>query len=125
MTFSESISVLVDDSQTAVLSINNPPANALSVSLLDALGKTVRSLNANEKIRAVVVVGGSQKFFAAGAQTSPDKAAREKRLQRMLNVVAGSFDVHQSSQIVVPSCAAGVCEPDQDVAHDGTSARDG
>lgn len=63
----ESISVLVDDSQTAVLSINNPPANALSVSLLEALGKTVRSLNANEKIRAVVVVGGSQKFFAAGA----------------------------------------------------------
>ena len=67
MTPADSVSVLVDDSQTAVLTLNNPPANALSVSLLEALGKTVRSLIVNEKIRAVVVVGGSQKFFAAGA----------------------------------------------------------
>lgn len=67
MTSPEPVSMLIDDSQTAILTINNPPANALSVSLLEALGKTIRSINANEKIRAVVVIGGAQKFFVAGA----------------------------------------------------------
>ncbi len=58
---------LIEDSHVAVLTLNRPPANALSVEMLAELEESIESINGNETIKAVVLAGGSTKFFCAGA----------------------------------------------------------
>lgn len=60
--------VLVDrrDGGVVLLTLNRPPMNPLSNALLDELAGATRSLAADESVRAVVVTG-SEKAFAAGA----------------------------------------------------------
>ena len=58
---------LIEDSQVAVLTLNRPPANALSIEMLGELEESIESINCNENIKAVVLAGGSTKFFCAGA----------------------------------------------------------
>ncbi|MCZ7534803.1 MAG: enoyl-CoA hydratase/isomerase family protein [Acidimicrobiia bacterium] len=50
----------------AVLRLNRPPMNPLSHALLDELGSAATAVSADPAVRAVVV-GGSEKAFAAGA----------------------------------------------------------
>ena len=60
--------VLVErDEPIAVVQLNRPDAlNALSDELMGALVDTLRELDADETIRCIVV-GGSERAFAAGA----------------------------------------------------------
>ena len=51
----------------AVLTINNPPANTWTAESLPALRETIRELNADRNIFALVVTGQGEKFFSAGA----------------------------------------------------------
>jgi len=50
----------------AVISINRPPANALSQELLLELNETLTQLSTNDDVR-VIVIQGEGKFFCAGA----------------------------------------------------------
>ena len=54
------------DGGVAVLRLNRPPMNPLSVALLDALRDAANALAADPEVKAVVVAG-SEKAFAAGA----------------------------------------------------------
>ncbi|MCG2581638.1 MAG: enoyl-CoA hydratase-related protein, partial [Marinobacter sp.] len=51
----------------AVLTINNPPANTWTGESLAALTATIRELNEDRDIFALVVTGQGEKFFSAGA----------------------------------------------------------
>jgi enoyl-CoA hydratase/carnithine racemase len=63
---------------TALLTISNPPANTWTRETLTQLRDTVRELNANKEIYALVITGQGEKFFSAGADlnlfASGDKA---------------------------------------------------
>ncbi len=63
---------------TALLIISNPPANTWTRETLTQLRDTVRELNANKEIYALVITGQGEKFFSAGADlnlfASGDKA---------------------------------------------------
>lgn len=63
---------------TALLTISNPPANTWTRETLTQLRDTVRELNANKAIYALVITGQGEKFFSAGADlnlfASGDKA---------------------------------------------------
>jgi len=52
---------------TAVITMNNPPANTWTVASLKALTELVATLNADREIYALVLRSTSEKFFCAGA----------------------------------------------------------
>ncbi len=52
---------------TALLTMSNPPANTWTRETLTALRDTVRELNQNKSVYALVITGEGQKFFSAGA----------------------------------------------------------
>ena len=52
---------------TAVVTINNPPANTWDRESLVALKNLVDQLNANREIYSLVLTGSGDKFFSAGA----------------------------------------------------------
>lgn len=52
---------------TAIITINNPPANTWTLDSLKALEETIEALNADRNIFALVVTGQGEKFFSAGA----------------------------------------------------------
>jgi enoyl-CoA hydratase/carnithine racemase len=52
---------------TALLTMSNPPANTWTQETLTALRDTVRELNQNKTVYALVITGEGQKFFSAGA----------------------------------------------------------
>jgi enoyl-CoA hydratase/carnithine racemase len=57
------------DGGVALLRLNRPPMNPLSIALLDALRDSAAALAADASVKAVVVAG-SEKAFAAGADIS-------------------------------------------------------
>lgn len=66
---------------TALITINNPPANTWDAESLAGLRQIVCELNANRNIYALVITGGGDKFFSAGADlnmfASGDKAVAQ------------------------------------------------
>ena len=57
----------VDDGAIACATLKRPPANAFTADGLRQLQDTVAELNANPRVRALVITGDGPKFFSAGA----------------------------------------------------------
>lgn len=57
---------LTFDKNIAFLTIKNPPANALTLNLLEQLGERLDDIQANESAK-VIIIKGEGKFFSAGA----------------------------------------------------------
>ncbi|WP_261533296.1 enoyl-CoA hydratase [Burkholderia multivorans] len=57
----------VDDGAIACATLKRPPANAFTADGLRQLQAYVAELNANARVRALVVTGDGPKFFSAGA----------------------------------------------------------
>lgn len=70
--------LLAMSGQTAVVTLDNPPAHTWTADSLAALTALVERLNADPAVRALVITGGGEKFFSAGADlklfASGDKA---------------------------------------------------
>jgi len=52
---------------TAIVTMNNPPANTWTKESLNGLAATVEELNADKDVYALVIRSSSEKFFSAGA----------------------------------------------------------
>ena len=61
----------------ALVTIDNPPMNALSAALLEELEAEVEALDSDDKVRAIVVRGGGERAFVAGADIKEFPALRE------------------------------------------------
>ena len=55
------------DGAVAVVTVDNPPVNALGNAVLDALARAAEDLGADDGVRVVVLTGGGEKAFMAGA----------------------------------------------------------
>src|SRR3954470_23776892 len=80
------------DDGVAVLRLNRPPANALSVAVLGEIAEAARALTADPP--GAVVVTGGDKIFAAGADIAalggPEEAAKiAGHFRRAFDAVAG------------------------------------
>ncbi len=66
------------DGFVAVVTLNNPPVNALSVGLIDELLAEYERLDGDDGVRAVVLRGAGEKAFVAGADITefPQMAER-------------------------------------------------
>ena len=58
---------LAKDGHVAVVTLANPPANTWTADSLSSLATLVRDLDADPAIYALVITGGGEKFFSAGA----------------------------------------------------------
>ena len=69
------------DGHVAVVTIDNPPMNALSAALLEELEAEVERLDADVETRAIVLRGGGERAFVAGADIKEFPALRESATQ--------------------------------------------
>ena len=85
----------------ATLTLNRPHANAWTADGLRLLQTTVERLNADLRVRAIVITGQGPKFFCAGADLNTfatgDKAAALDMIQRF----GAAFEALQEARPVV------------------------
>jgi enoyl-CoA hydratase len=65
------------DASVAVVTIDHPPVNALSTPLLEELQAEIDRLDADDDIRAIVLVGAGERAFVAGADISEFPSLRK------------------------------------------------
>ena len=65
------------DGRVAVVTIDNPPVNALKAALLEELEAELGALDADEGVGAIVVRGAGERAFVAGADIKEFPALRE------------------------------------------------
>ena len=65
------------DGFVAVVTIDNPPMNALSAALLEELEAEIDALDADDGTRAIVLRGGGERAFVAGADIKEFPSLRE------------------------------------------------
>ena len=65
------------DGAIAVVTIDNPPMNALSAALLEELEAEIEHLDADAGVRVIVLRGGGERAFVAGADIKEFPAQRE------------------------------------------------
>ena len=61
----------------ALVTIDNPPMNALSAALLDELEAEIETLDADDAVRAIVLRGAGERAFVAGADIKEFPSLRE------------------------------------------------
>jgi enoyl-CoA hydratase len=70
--------------KTAIMTMNNPPANALSPELRYEFTDKLKELEKNDAVWALIITGNGEKFFAGGADIhSLLKLNRESGLKRV------------------------------------------
>ena len=69
------------DGAVAIVTIDHPPVNALSAALLEELEAELERLDDDEGVRAIVLRGGGERAFVAGADISEFPALREAASQ--------------------------------------------
>ncbi|MFC4321012.1 enoyl-CoA hydratase [Litchfieldia salsa] len=72
----EYLQLKIED-QIAVISINRPPANALSSQVLKGLTKLLDEIENNDEVR-VIVIHGEGRFFSAGADIKEFTSLRDE-----------------------------------------------
>jgi enoyl-CoA hydratase len=65
------------DGAVAVVTIDNPPVNALSAPLLEELEAEIDRLDGDESVRAIVLRGAGERAFVAGADISEFPSLRQ------------------------------------------------
>ena len=65
----------------ALVTIDNPPMNALSGPLLEELEAEVERLDADDAVRAIVLKGGGERAFVAGADIKEFPSLRESAVE--------------------------------------------
>ena len=65
------------DGAVAVVTIDHPPVNALSAPLLEELEAEIDRLDADDDVRAIVLIGAGERAFVAGADISEFPSLRD------------------------------------------------
>jgi enoyl-CoA hydratase len=69
---------VVEDGAVALVTIDNPPVNALSAQLLEELETEIDRLDRNAETRAIVIRGAGERAFVAGADIKEFPSLRER-----------------------------------------------
>ena len=85
--------------QTAIVTIDHPPMNALDVATKEAIGEVFKELDGRrQEIRAVILNGAGEKAFAAGAdikkflELKPDTAKRNILRSHQIYAMVENFE---------------------------------
>jgi enoyl-CoA hydratase/carnithine racemase len=108
----EFIRYTIED-RVAVLVIDHPPVNALNEQALTELGAAIDELDANPGVKAIVITGGGQLAFAAGADIGLfSKIIKEQDFARgktFLELGQSTYNKIEASNKPVIAAINGVC----------------
>lgn len=84
------------EERVAIITIDHPPVNALNQATLEELNAVVEEVIANDQVKAVVVTGGGQIAFVAGAdineftklETAEQAQAASRQVQALFDKIA-------------------------------------
>ena len=91
----------------AVLTLKRPPANAFTPEGLLQLQGTVERLNADARVRAIVVTGDGPKFFSAGADLNTFADGDRDVAREAAARFGAAFEALQNARPVVIAVDAG------------------
>jgi enoyl-CoA hydratase/carnithine racemase len=101
------------EDKVAVLVLDRPPVNALNEQALVELGAAIDELNANPEVKAIVITGGGQLAFAAGADIGLfGRIIKEQDLaagKAFLELGQHTFNKIEASNKPVIAAINGVC----------------
>jgi enoyl-CoA hydratase/carnithine racemase len=98
--------ILTRDERFAVITLNRPPANAISEPLMRELGAALSDVEADPTVRCVIITGAGDKIFCAGADlgnafSGPDVAtfirfgnSVVRRIERFRKPVIAAINGH-------------------------------
>lgn len=78
--------------QSAIVTINNPPANTWTLESLKALTLAMEALDADSQVRSVVLTGAGERFFSAGADLALFADADRDVAARVIDAFAAAFN---------------------------------
>jgi enoyl-CoA hydratase/carnithine racemase len=84
-----------------LLTLNRPPANAFTPEGLLTLRETFRQIDADKRIRAVVITGHGPKFFSAGADLNTFASGNPEVARYAAARFGSAFEAIQNSRPVV------------------------
>ena len=85
----------------ATLTLNRPPANAWSMDGLRELRKTIVRLDADPRVRAIVITGQGPKFFCAGADLNVMADGDKAVAREVAQCFGQAFETLQEARAVV------------------------
>ncbi len=88
------------DGSVATITLNRPPANAFSREGLLQLRDTIRQLDANAAVRALVITGNGPKFFSAGADLNTFASGDKGQAIDMIGAFGQAFEALAESRLV-------------------------
>jgi enoyl-CoA hydratase/carnithine racemase len=89
------------DDAVAVLTLKRPPANAFTPDGLLAFQTAVERLNADPKVRALVITGDGPKFFSAGADLNAFSDGNPEIARTAAVRFGAAFEALQNARMVV------------------------
>ncbi len=95
------------DGRTALLTLNNPPANTFTAEGLLELEALVGDLNRNLEVYATVITGQGEKFFSAGADVKSFADGDKVRARLMAQRFGAAFEALQEARPVVIAAVNG------------------
>lgn len=78
--------------QSAIVTINNPPANVWTIESLQGLAKAMDTLAQDGSVRAVVITGAGERFFSAGADLAMFEGEAAAHADKVLDAFKLAFD---------------------------------
>lgn len=77
--------------QSAIITINNPPANVWTIASLRELADIMTALRADRSVRSVVITGAGDAFFCAGADLKLFSTGSKSDISALLDAFAAAF----------------------------------
>src|SRR5512137_1159350 len=108
----EFIRYTIED-KVAVLVIDHPPVNAMNEQKLKELGEAIDALNADPSVKVIVITGGGQLAFVAGADIGTFgeimKSQDFERARALMELGHSTFNKIENSNKPVIAAINGVC----------------
>lgn len=95
------------DGGVATVTLNRPPANAFSREGLIQLRDTVRELETQPAVRALVITGQGPKFFSAGADLNTFASGDKAVALDMINAFGEAFEALAETRLVTVAALNG------------------
>lgn len=90
--------------RVAIITIDNPPVNALDMATLDSLDQTLNELADEKQLMAVIITGAGERVFAAGFDIKVIPTLDEVSGRQVLH--RGQYVMQKIADLPVPAIAA-------------------
>ncbi|MBA4706975.1 enoyl-CoA hydratase [Aquitalea aquatica] len=77
--------------QSAIITINHPPANLWTIASLQELAELMLALQSDKSVRSVVITGAGEAFFCAGADLKLFATGSKQEAEALLDAFAAAF----------------------------------